>query len=90
MAGTARQFQAENVDVCLVNNQGELAAVNNWCPHRQGPLAEGWIEEGRIVCPWHAWGFDLRTGECLEENSRVAVYALKQQGDEVLIELPAE
>ncbi len=85
--GSAAEFAAAGVSVCVVNNNGELAAVDALCPHRQGPLAEGWLESGKIVCPWHAWGFDLKNGECPEENSRVAVYPLKQESDDVLIEI---
>jgi nitrite reductase (NADH) small subunit len=32
------------------------------CPHEGGPLGEGIIEGSRVVCPWHAYAFDLRTG----------------------------
>lgn len=85
--GSAAQYEVAGVDVCLVNENGALAAVNNWCPHRQGPLAEGWLEDGKIVCPWHAWGFDLKTGECPEENSRVAVYPVKEEADDLLVQL---
>ncbi len=85
--GKVQQFAAAGVDVCLANVDGELAAMDNWCPHRQGPLGEGWIEGNAVVCPWHAWAFDCRTGECPEENSHVKVFALKQQGGDVLIDL---
>lgn len=85
--GTVGQFAAAGVDVCLANMDGELSAMDNWCPHRQGPLGEGWIEGNAVVCPWHAWAFDCRTGECLEENSRVKVFPLKQEGGDVLVNL---
>lgn len=35
------------------------------CPHNKGPLAEGTIRDGTtLVCPWHWFRFDLRTGAC--------------------------
>lgn len=85
--GQAKEVDVNGVAICLANTNGELAAVDNVCPHRAGPLAEGWIEEGKIVCPWHAWGFDLKTGVCAEERSQVKVYALQQQGGDVLVDL---
>jgi nitrite reductase/ring-hydroxylating ferredoxin subunit len=40
------------------------AVFENSCPHAGGPLAEGYVDDGRVTCPWHAWSFDLRTGVC--------------------------
>lgn len=54
--------------VCLVRFQGQLAAMDNHCPHQRGPLGEGSIERGKddkcwIRCPWHGWDFDPLTGK---------------------------
>lgn len=42
------------------NEQGEVFALNNVCPHMQAPLSDGWIcqERGTITCPFHALEFD--------------------------------
>lgn len=85
--GQAGQMQAAGVDICIANKDGRLSALDNWCPHRGGPLGEGWIEGNTVVCPWHAWGFDLTTGECPEERASVDVFPLKREGDDILIEL---
>ncbi len=86
-SGSVGEYDAAGVAVCLANSNGQLAAVDNACPHRGGPLSEGWLEEGKVVCPWHAWAFDLTTGECPEERSKVKVYPLQLQGDDVLIDV---
>ena len=85
--GKLGTFAASGVDVCVANVNGELAAMDNWCPHRQGPLGEGWIEDNTVVCPWHAWAFDCRTGECPEERSRVRIFPLKREGTAVLVDV---
>ncbi len=36
---------------------GAVAAARDRCPHRDGPLSQGWTCEGRIVCPYHGWQF---------------------------------
>jgi phenylpropionate dioxygenase-like ring-hydroxylating dioxygenase large terminal subunit len=36
---------------------GEVGAAVDRCPHRDGPLSQGWTCEGRIVCPYHGWQF---------------------------------
>ena len=35
------------------------------CPHEQGPLCQGIIEDNIVNCPWHSARFDITTGECL-------------------------
>jgi nitrite reductase (NADH) small subunit len=56
---------------CAVNGQevavfrtreGEVLAVQGRCPHRGGPLADGLVGGGSVVCPLHAYRFDLRSG----------------------------
>lgn len=48
--------------VLLVKHDQEFYLVKNKCPH-QGQKLDGAIcEDGKIVCPWHRYGFDLKTG----------------------------
>jgi nitrite reductase/ring-hydroxylating ferredoxin subunit len=62
--------------------------MDNVCAHRGGPLGQGVILDGKVVCPWHGWMYDPKTGiPDVNPNLRVAVYPLKLQGDDVLIEL---
>lgn len=44
---------------------GDVRAYRNVCPHQYGPAIEGRIdsEAGTVLCPWHGFEFDLRTGE---------------------------
>src|ERR1700744_5490597 len=62
--GGLARIEAAGQDLCLANVEGTLRAVDNRCPHRDGPLHEGWIENGEILCPWHGWSFDPVTGKC--------------------------
>ena len=43
-AGQVMEAEVEGVAVCLANVDGELSALDNWCPHRRGPLGQGWME----------------------------------------------
>lgn len=75
--------------VCLANVDGELAALDNVCPHRLGPLGQGWVEGGAVVCPWHCWAFDVKTGvAAYPDKGEVAVFPLRVEGGDVLIALP--
>ena len=82
--------EGKGVPICLANVDGELSALGNVCPHRQGPLGEGWIEDGAVLCPWHAWAFDVRTGVVrAPEHGRVDLYPLKVEGGDVLVQIEA-
>ncbi len=60
--GKARAFNVGRYEIALFNVDGNYYALENACPHQGGPIAEGWIENLTVTCPWHAWCFDLRTG----------------------------
>ena len=84
----APRKEGRAVPICLANVEGKLSAIGNICPHRLGPLGGGWIEEGKVMCPWHAWAFDVETGEAdAPETGRVRVYPLKVEGADVLVEI---
>lgn len=87
-AGNAMEADAAGVAVCLANVSGELSAIDNWCPHRRGPLGQGWVEGGSVVCPWHSWTFNVRTGEAeFPVHERVRVFPVLIEGKDVLVDI---
>lgn len=46
----------------VVELEGELIVHGTECPHLLGPLGESEIFDGRIICPWHGYAFDVRSG----------------------------
>ena len=44
---------------------GALHATQAECPHQRGPLADGVLGGGRVVCPLHGFAFDLATGDAI-------------------------
>jgi nitrite reductase (NADH) small subunit len=86
--GQVAEAEVEGVAVCLANVNGELSALDNVCPHRQGPLGQGWIEGDAVVCPWHSWAFNVKTG--LAEypvHERVNMFPLRVDGEDVLVDI---
>ncbi len=74
--------------VCLANVGGKFHALDNLCPHRQGPLGQGWVEGKAVICPWHAWAFDVTTGVAAEpERAQVRVYPVREEGGDLLMDL---
>ena len=86
--GEVIEAQAEGVGICLANVGGELSALDNLCPHRRGPLGQGWVEGEMVVCPWHSWNFHARTGVAeYPENERVKVFPVQVAGEDVLVDI---
>jgi nitrite reductase (NADH) small subunit len=64
--GEGRVFEIEGRRIAVFRTrQGALFATQAECPHRQGPLADGLVGGGHVVCPLHGFRFDLRTGDAL-------------------------
>jgi nitrite reductase (NADH) small subunit len=86
--GEAREFPCGDKVVCIANVEGTLSAINNLCLHRGGPLGQGLVDGGKVVCPWHGWQWDPKTGQAGHNpNAKVAVYPLKIQNGDVLVEI---
>ncbi len=86
--GAAKEFSVQDKTLCVAMIDGKPLALDNVCPHRGGPLAEGAIEGGKVVCPWHQWEFDLATGAATDGSDTKAIaYPLRQNGEDVLVEI---
>ncbi len=72
--------------ICKVD--GKIYALNGVCPHQGGPLGQGILTGSSIMCPWHAWNFDCRTGENdVEPDEKVETFRVEVQGTDVLIDI---
>lgn len=58
--------------IAVFNMAGEFLALDGACPHKGGPLGDGYCENGKVYCPLHGWQFDIRTGECVDVPSKPA------------------
>ena len=86
--GEAREFELHGKVICVANVNGTITAMDNVCLHMGGPLGQGYIEGNKIVCPWHGWEYDLKTGELGDDpKSKLAVYSVKVENGDVLIEM---
>ncbi len=86
--GEARVATVGGVEVAVVNLGGEFHALDNRCPHADGPLGEGFVQGEAIVCPLHYWEFDIRTGEYLDDPEVcVRRYETRVEGSDVLVRI---
>ena len=66
---------------------GRIFAVENRCPHRQGPLSEGIVGGGKVICPLHGHKFDLTTGKGSDPSECVKVFKAWEENQSILVEL---
>lgn len=86
--GTVIEVSVEGRGVALARHRGALHAVDAVCPHAGGPLGEGEVRRGEIVCPLHGWAFDLGTGVCATGvGMAVTVHAARERDGRVQIRL---
>jgi nitrite reductase/ring-hydroxylating ferredoxin subunit/uncharacterized membrane protein len=52
--------------VVVVRRGAGAAVLSNTCPHLAAPMADGKVEDGEIVCPWHDSRFRLSDGELVQ------------------------
>ena len=86
--GEAMEFPCGDKVICVANVNGEISAMENVCLHRGGPLGQGVIDGGKVICPWHGWAWDPKTGDSQHNpGAKVAVYPIKAEGADVMVEL---
>ncbi|MFO0688103.1 MAG: ferric reductase-like transmembrane domain-containing protein [Myxococcota bacterium] len=72
--------------VAIFRNEGRLSAISNVCQHQNGPLGEGRIEHGCVVCPWHGYEYDPASGRAPAPfRERIPTFALRLEGDRVFV-----
>jgi 3-phenylpropionate/trans-cinnamate dioxygenase ferredoxin subunit len=102
--GRPKLVQVAGREVGVIRWQDEVFALRNICPHQYGPVCGGHAmplivagDDGEIdiddsclvvVCPWHGWEFDARTGRAAwgEAAYRLKVYPAKVERGRVLVD----
>lgn len=80
--GEGREFTVGGRRVAVFRPRaGAPAATAAECPHRGGPLADGIVGMGAVVCPLHGYRFALGSGECEGGEGSLEVYPVRVDGD---------
>jgi nitrite reductase (NADH) small subunit/3-phenylpropionate/trans-cinnamate dioxygenase ferredoxin subunit len=56
-------------ELALYHVAGSFYCIENFCPHKGAPLADGALLGHSVSCDWHGWRFDIRNGSCLNRPS---------------------
>jgi phenylpropionate dioxygenase-like ring-hydroxylating dioxygenase large terminal subunit len=73
----------------LFRSGGRVRVLQDLCIHRGTPLSLGWLEEGRVICPYHGWQYDgegacvriptLEPGHPVPRKARVPAYLAEER-----------
>ena len=88
--GEGRNFaiagpEGETVIAVFHARDGSVFATQANCPHKGGPLADGLMDNGAVVCPLHDRTYDLRTGAGLGTECSIRVYPVRAEADGTIV-----
>lgn len=86
--GEKRIYEVDGIPIVVVNLDGEFYALEDVCTHDGGPLGEGEMRNGRLICPRHGAQFDIRTGAALTMPAvdPVSTYDVRIEDGAILVE----
>jgi nitrite reductase (NADH) small subunit/3-phenylpropionate/trans-cinnamate dioxygenase ferredoxin subunit len=75
--------------VAVFRDAGQFFAIDDMCPHMAASLSGGYVENGVVTCPWHAWRFRLADG-AWADNPRIKIgcYPVRVEGAAVQVQVP--
>ena len=91
--GDVPEGEGKPVAVCgkvlaLFCINGEHHAIDDMCPHMGASLAGGYVENGIVTCPWHAWQFNVKTGECHTlKGAKQKTFKTKIEKDHIFVDI---
>src|SRR2546428_717839 len=87
--GEGKVVIANGRELALFNVNGKFFCIDNECPHRSGPLGEGFLDDYIVTCPLHAAQYDVRTGKFLSQfppSHDVESFRLEVKGEDIFVD----
>jgi nitrite reductase/ring-hydroxylating ferredoxin subunit len=87
--GVGKPFSIDGNHLAVYRYEDDFYACDNRCPHMGYPLSEGSVRDGVLICHWHHWEFDLKTGGCfLTNGDDVASFPIEVRDDVLFVGIP--
>jgi nitrite reductase (NADH) small subunit len=87
--GEVLEVEAGETTYAVCNVDGKFHCMDGVCPHAGGPLGQGNLNGNYLVCPWHGWEFDCRTGlNDSDEDVQLQTYPVVVKDDDIYVDLP--
>lgn len=77
-----KPFHINGTHLAVFKFRDKYYAVDNRCPHMGYPMSKGSIRDGVLICHWHHWEFDLKSGGCfLSSGDDLKAFPVQQRDD---------
>lgn len=87
--GGVAELENNGSPYAICNVDGKVFCTEGVCPHAGGPLGQGTLNGSMLVCPWHGWEFDCRSGvNDFDEDVQIQTYPVVVQNGDLFVDLP--
>jgi 3-phenylpropionate/trans-cinnamate dioxygenase ferredoxin subunit len=88
-ADFVRGLEISGKRLCIVKDGEKFFATQFYCPHAGAVLADGWCKEQRLICPYHRYEYDLKTGRGAPgQGDYIDLYPTEVREDGLYVGLP--
>jgi nitrite reductase (NADH) small subunit/3-phenylpropionate/trans-cinnamate dioxygenase ferredoxin subunit len=88
--GEGKTVKIANKLIAVFLDGGQYFAIDDLCPHMGASLSGGYVDNGTVTCPWHAWRFRLADGAWADApRVKTGCYAVRVHGEEIQVQFPA-
>ena len=84
-AGGSLAVRVNDVAIALFRQGNEVYAVEDFCPHQGGQMADALVQDGIVTCPLHAWQFRLADGANVDEGPGLRTFSVRVEDDKVSV-----
>lgn len=83
-----KKVKVNGKGICLVSYDGDVYALSSTCPHAGAELSGGWCKDGKLICPFHRYAYDIHNGKGDPgQNDFVDTYPVEVREDGIYIGL---
>ncbi len=88
----SRRVTAGSMTIAIFRTADDrIFALEDRCPHKQGPLSQGIVHGDCVTCPLHNWVIALDTGEaCGADEGKVARFPVRLEGNDIFLSFPSD
>ena len=89
--GESRTVELGGKLIALFHHDGQYFAIDDVCPHMGTSLGGGYVEDGIVTCPWHAWRFRLADGAWADNpRLKIGCYPVRLENGVIQIQINAD